>query len=573
MTLWIRLAVLLVLAAFALPALAQPAGDAKPAAGDDAARERAKGHFDRGNDLLLQRKFELALGAFTQSLEEFPTRAATENAAVCLRELGRPDEALSMFHKVLAFPEVPEDVRKRIEPQIAELTAATGVVTVTGGAEGAVVSIDGRPRGALPLKEPLRVAPGLRTVRVHLEGYVPFVQTVDVRAGGRASVEAKLEVLARAGRLKVKEKSGTAATVLIDGVVVGDAPWEGALAPGDHAVWLRGAYDRGTAPSKTTVLLGQRAELSLELVTLHADLIVKATPPGATVALDGVPVGTAPWEGRLPEGQYSVVVSAPGYVTASRDVRLVQEGNQTLKLDLLPVAPPKVEEPPREPRFELGASGAFAVAPLFYGPACEDPCSSGVGLGMHIEALATYRFGSGFGIGGRVGFVRLQQTIEDRRYGLAPPGKPDQPGNANDVVILSGATVLAHGSMRLGERFFGVFDAGAGGFFGAARDERTIRSRAAAGDTYEIGPYFASGGVAGVAASGGIRAGIEAVPGFEIWAGAAALFLVPLAEPEWTYAGPVPAGTDGAAALKQEAILNDVIVGVTPSLGLGGVFE
>ncbi|NUO51297.1 MAG: PEGA domain-containing protein [Polyangiaceae bacterium] len=573
MTFWMRIAILLVLAAVASPALAQPAGDAKPPATDDAARERAKAHFDRGNDLLQQRKFELALGAFTQSLEEFPTRAATENGAVCLRELGRPDEALIMFQKVLAFPDVPEDVRKRIEPQIAELAAATGVVNVTGGAEGAVVSIDGRPRGTLPLKEPLRAAPGLRTVRVHLEGYVPFVQTVDVRAGGKASVEAKLEVLARAGRLRVKEASGAEATVLIDGVVVGDTPWEGALAPGDHAVWLRAPSDRGTAPKKATVLLGQRAELSLDLVTLHADLIIKATPPGATVALEGVPVGTTPWEGRLPEGRYTVVVSAPGYLTATRDLRLGPEAHETLKLDLSPVAPPKVEEPPKKPRFEIGANGAFAVAPLFYGPTCADPCSSGVGLGMHLEAIAAYRFSSGFGIGGGAGFVRLQQTIEDRRYGLAPPGKPDQPASANDSVILSGATVLAHGSMRLGERFFGVFDAGAGGFFGAAQDERTLASRADAGDTYEIGPYFASGGVAGVAASGGIRAGIEAVPGLEIWVGAAALFLVPLSEPEWTYTGPVPAGTDGAAALRQEPILNDVIVAVTPSLGLGGAFE
>jgi hypothetical protein len=573
MTLWIRIAILLLFAATASPALAQPSGDAKPAPTDDAARERAKGHFDRGNELLKQRKFELALGAFTQSLEEVPTRAATENVAVCLRELGRPDEAFTMFQKVLAFPDVPEDVRQRIEPQIAELAAATGVITVTGGADGAVVSIDGRPRGTLPLKEPLRAAPGLRTVRVHLEGYVPFVQTVDVRAGGKASVDAKLEVLARAGRLRVKEKSGGAATVLIDGVVVGEAPWEGALAPGDHAVWLRAPYDRGTAPKKTTVLLGQRAELSLELVTLHADLIVQATPPGATVAVDGVPVGTVPWEGRLPEGAYSVVVSAQGYVTKSREVRLVQEARETLKMDLMPVVPPKVEEAPKKPRFEIGANGAFAVAPLFYGPSCDDPCASGVGLGMHLEALATYRFGSGFGIGGAAGFVRLAQTIEDRRYGLAPPGKPDQPGSANDAVIVSAATVLARGSMRLGERFFGVFDAGAGGFFGAAQDERAITSRAEAGDTYEIGPYFASGGVAGIAASGGIRGGIEAVPGFEIWVGAAALFLVPLAEPEWSYTGPVPAGTDGAATLRQEPILNDVIVAVTPSLGLGGAFE
>ncbi len=554
----------------ARPAAAQPARE--PPKQDDGARERAKGHFDRGNELLQSRKFDLALAAFERSLAELPTRAATENAAVCLRELGRPDEALVMFKKVLAFPDLPEEVKNRVTPQMEELVATTGVVVVKGGAEGAVVSIDGRPRGTLPLQEPLRAATGLRTVRVHLEGYVPFVQTVDVRAGGEVAVTAKLEVLARAGRLRVKEKNGGAATVLIDGVVVGDAPWEGALAPGDHAVWLRSAYDRGTGPRKATVLLGQRSELTLELTALDAELKVDATPPGAVVALDGEAVGTAPWEAKLPLGKVTVVVSAPGYVTQTRELHLIQEAREALRFDLVAVAAPKQAEPPPEDRFELGASGAFAVAPLLYGPTCEDTCDAGVGLGLHLEGLAGWRFGSGFGVGGSAGYVRLQQTVEGRPYAITPPGRPDQAATADDTVIVSAATVMARVSMRIGDRFFGIFEAGAGGFFGAVRDERRLASRAAAGDAYETGPYFGSGGVAGIAATGGVRGCVEVTEGFEIWLGAAPLVLVPLQRPDWTYTGPIPAGSDGAANLREEAILGDVIVAVTPSIGVGASF-
>lgn len=551
-------------------AAAQPSD---PPAEDADKRARAKERFEAGVKLLEQRRFELALGEFTRSLDELPTRAATENAGVCLKVLGRLDEALVMFEKVLAFPDVPEDMRVRVEPQIAELRAATGLITVRGGEKGAVVSIDGRPRGALPLAGPLRAVAGLRTIRVHLEGYVPFVQTVDVRAGGDVEVTAKLEVLARAGRLKVTEKAGLEASVVIDGVVVGTTPWEGALAPGDHAIWLRGEHGEGTAPAKATVLLGQRSETELALEPLDADLDVQASPASAIIALDGVVVGTASWAGRLPARRVRVVVSAPGYVTATRVITLKQDLTQKLRVDLEPVAPTAKEEAPPAPRVELGASGALAVAPLFQGSTCDDPCAAGVGLGIHVEALASYRFASGFGVGGSVGWVRLQQTVEDRPYDLSPPGRGQQAGVAADEILLSAATIMASASLRVGRRFFAMFEASAGGFVGGVRDERTIVSRDSTGAEYGAGPYFASGTVGGLAALARVRGGIVVVPGFEAWIGAAPLVLLPFERPTFAYGEPIPAGADGAAALREEPIVGDVIVAVTPSIGIGAAFE
>jgi hypothetical protein len=554
-------------------AMAQAPPAEAPADDESAKRARAKERFDAGNKLLQERRFELALGEFTRSLEILPTRAATENAAVCLRELGRADEALGMFEKVLAFPDLPDDVRARVEPQIAELRPLVGSIVVQGGEPGAVVSIDGLPRGKLPMQAAVRARVGLRTVRVHLEGYVPFVQTVDVKPEGTLAVTAKLEVLARAGRLKVTEKNGVEASVVIDNVVVGTTPWEGALSPGDHAVWLRGKAGEGTAPAKAAVLVGQRADVALEIITLDADLDVVATPPSATVAIDGVPVGTASWLGRLPVGRFTVVVSAPGYITQKQVLSLKQDAKKTLRIDLLPVVPPKAEEKPTPPRVELGANGAFAVAPLFYGAPCDDPCSAGVGLGMHIEAMGGYRFSSGFGLGGAAGYVRIEQTVEKRPYGLAPPGRPAQDASADDSVLLSGATIMAQASMRVGARFFASFEAEAGGFFGAVRDERILASRGSAGDAYSAGPYFASGTAAGFSALARVRGGIVVVEGLEAWIGAAPLILVPVERPTFVYGDPVPAGSDGAAELREEPILDDVIVAVTPSIGVAAVFE
>ena len=555
------------------PARAQPEAPAAPPTADDDLRARAKERFDAGLAQLEKRSFELALGEFARSLEILPTRAATENAAVCLKALDRADEALPLFEKVLSFPDVPEEVRARVEPQIAELRARTGTLLVQGAEKGAVLSIDGRPRGTLPLDAPLRVSVGLRTVRIHLEGYVPFVQTVEIVADKPVELSPKLEVLARAGRLRVSEAGGGEVSVSIDGVIVGTTPWEGALAPGDDAIWVRGAGGDGTAPTKATVLLGQRSEILLKAVPLDAELAVAVTPAEATIAIDDVVVGTSKWSGRLPSGRVRVSVSAPGYVSASRLVTLRPDSAPSLRIGLEPVVQRADAEPPRVPRVELGGIGSFAIAPVFSAASCDAPCASTVALGMHLEGSAAYRFASGFGLGGAVGYLRITQTLEDRAIPIAPPGKDVQEGSASDELVLSGATFLAQASMRFGRRFFGSIDAGAGGFVAAVRDEKSYASRASDGASYRAGPYRVSGIAGGLAAMARVRGGVEIVDGFEAWVGATPLLLVPLARPDYAYADPVSAGADGAAILPTEPILRDLVVAVSPSIGLGAFFE
>ena len=232
-----------------------PSGDpAQPApqpAAEDAARAEARAHFEKGVALLQTRAFDAALAEFERSRAATPTRSATENAAVCLREVGRLDEAWEMFGRVLADFGVqgevlsarPGDVRSRIERQRADLDARLGAITIVGGESGAVVSVDGRPRGTLPLPAPLRASAGLHTVRVHLEGYVPFVEAVDVVATKATTLRPELAVLAQAGRLRISDRRGRGLEVVVDGVVVGRSPWEGA--PGESGVMITSSRRSG----------------------------------------------------------------------------------------------------------------------------------------------------------------------------------------------------------------------------------------------------------------------------------------------------------------------------------------
>ncbi len=535
-----------------------------------AARDAAKQQFERGVGLMDKRDFEAALSAFQASLAQFKTKAATENAAECLRELGRLDESVAMFDRLLSdFPDAPAELRARVETARKSILAASGTLRVDGGEEGATLSVDGRTRGTLPLVAPVRLPTGAHTIRVHLEGYVPLVQTIDIVSGREASVKPKLEVLARAGRLRVKEKSGKQANLLIDGVAVGVTPWEGALAPGDHAVWLATLGTEGSAPKRAKVLIGQRTETVLELVDLEATLAVRVTPLEANVYIDGAPVGSGGWDGRLPRGSTELTVSSPGYVTNTRVVELGPGKASKVVIDLAAEPPaPTPPPPPLKPHWEVGFAGSIPLAPGMAAPSCADPCSATVPIGAHAEAQAGYRFEPGVGVGIAVGYLHIVESVEARPISLEPAGKPDQIARATDDLTLRGATLHAAVSLRLGNPWFVHMSAAGGAFVGVLRDERSLASVDSTGAAFRQGPYFSSGSVAGVSALATLGGGYRFDDFLEIWLGATGGVVAPLSEPAWSYSDPVPAGADGAAHLRDEDLLSSVIGIVAPSLGV-----
>lgn len=77
-------------------------------------------------------------------------------------------------------------------PASAAPVAANGSLVVDSRPAGASVIIDGRPAGNTPVTL-TALAPGRRTVRIERPGYRTVTTTVDVKAGERARVAARLE--------------------------------------------------------------------------------------------------------------------------------------------------------------------------------------------------------------------------------------------------------------------------------------------------------------------------------------------------------------------------------------------
>jgi hypothetical protein len=304
--------------AFALAAIALAP---RVALADDALAE-AKELFRRGVELFEVGDLETALDLFRRSRARFASMQNTLDMAICLEALGRDDEALEAYDEAIAAfgKELSEAERANIARKVRALRAKVGSIDVASNVNGAVV-VDGRDRARLPLAAPIRVTAGAHVVRVIKDGFATFEATVDVGAGERVPIDAKLAPLTSMGGLRVEDVAVAGSDVVVDGVVVGVAPWEGTLAPGTHVVWTRkGAA--GSAPTRAVVLQGQTALLRVSSGPLGAVATVTVRPSTASIAIGGLVVGHGRWEAALPAGHYDVDVAEDGFFArrASFDV-------------------------------------------------------------------------------------------------------------------------------------------------------------------------------------------------------------------------------------------------------------
>jgi PEGA domain-containing protein len=224
-----------------------------PASAQDSARDEARRHFELGLGHFDRQEWSAALAEFLRSRALYPTVAATKDAAICLRKVGRFDEALDLFDAALSFPDLSPGERALVQKERDDLASSVGTLEVRGAADGALVEVDGRERGTSPLP-PFRVSAGTRVVRVAKKGFAPFEVTIDVAGGQRAVVDAMLVSLEPKERIRLVEVTPPARLVLeldaaaLGAPVFGGAPADGCTSscsgglPLGGAALVRGAY-------------------------------------------------------------------------------------------------------------------------------------------------------------------------------------------------------------------------------------------------------------------------------------------------------------------------------------------
>jgi len=96
--------------------------------------------------------------------------------------------------------------------------AKTGTVTIFSLNKGAIVEINTKRAGTIPLKAPLKLPAGTYSVHVHKRGHTDFDETITVVAGELLDVEA--ELIPFAGVVTIQGNI-PGATVVVDGKFVG----------------------------------------------------------------------------------------------------------------------------------------------------------------------------------------------------------------------------------------------------------------------------------------------------------------------------------------------------------------
>ena len=440
------------------------------------AARKAKELNRNGVAMLDAGDLERALEYFLESRRVLPTTKNTTNSAVVLDMLGRYDEALELYEELLLkYAGGLEDAdREAVAPAMATLRGKVGTIDVRSNVGGSVF-IDGKPRGKLPLS-PVRVMPGKHKLRVVRVGYATHEREFEVQAAQSTVADAKLEPLDGVGVLAVENVDGTPAKVFFDGSELGSTPFEGAVKPGKHLVWLRGAEGRGSAPTWIEVVERQTALSRMQLRPLGHPTTVRVEPRSEAFEIGGIPLGPGSWEGQLPAGKYVLTASEPGYFPVTRQVEL-SPGAAPVQIQV------KLEVDPDHPRWprESGKVIAEALVGPLVGPTlaggagldCPEACESTTpALGLIAGARTGFRFPIDLGIEFGLGYLSIWQTIDRRESSKYGDAAYTAEYRLHDEIHVHGPFAMAGFSYRhsIGPFFFGA-RATAGAVITFSRDE------------------------------------------------------------------------------------------------------
>ncbi len=215
----------------------------------------------------------------------------------------------------------------------------TGSLLVAADIPSARVSIDGQPRGQVPLVVD-NLPPGEHQVEITAEDVPPKRETVRIIAGERATLNVVLRVAPVGGTLRVISNV-PAAVVTLDGEVLGQVPVtrEG-VPPGEHVVEAT-ADGYQPATQSVTIEAGRTRVVNLRMEPGQrrpGRIVINANVDGARVWVDGNDRGGPPVVvEQAPAGTHAIIVRAPGYQEFRSTCTVAPEEDCTVNATLEPV--------------------------------------------------------------------------------------------------------------------------------------------------------------------------------------------------------------------------------------------
>jgi hypothetical protein len=219
-----------------LPLSASAQSPPPHAAAEDPALGEAKVHFQQGVALFNDGNFNAALAEFEAAYKIRRSPGVLYNIGLTQKALFRYSEAIASLEKYKAEEtKITPERRAEVDQLIVEMRALLADVTMNIEPQGASVLVDGRTMGQAPLGKPLGIAAGSHVVEVVLDGYKPARKELMVSAGVPLTLNFKLELIPKTGKVRVTTMP-LLASVKIDNKDLGPAPIDAELALGGHTL-------------------------------------------------------------------------------------------------------------------------------------------------------------------------------------------------------------------------------------------------------------------------------------------------------------------------------------------------
>ena len=205
----------------------------------------------------------------------------------------------------------------------------------TGALVGAEVSVDGEVVGTTPLSQ-LELAAGEHTLQLRLDRYETLDTAITIE--GRQTTQTLSLELLPAWATVAFSTTPAGATVSVDGVAVGVTPLNAELLAGEREVLVKLPAHKAW---NETLRITAREDMVIDPITLEPAnglALLRSTPSGASVTVNGVFRGQTPLELELPPtSSHQLVFFVNGYEEARRELRMQAEGESSVNVTLTPI--------------------------------------------------------------------------------------------------------------------------------------------------------------------------------------------------------------------------------------------
>jgi len=157
-------------------------------------KEEARKHYDHAIELADEGQLEEAMIEFQRSYDLTNHFAVLYNIGQLFVSQAKPIEAVDAYERYLADgdKQIPQARRAQVEKEIQRQKTRIATLEIHGLPEGAIVSIDGKEIGMVPISSPVQLGVGTHTVSASAKGYEPAEVDVTVAGQDRKIVELRL---------------------------------------------------------------------------------------------------------------------------------------------------------------------------------------------------------------------------------------------------------------------------------------------------------------------------------------------------------------------------------------------